>query len=50
MLGNEHPVMQHNIPEELSSLVSIVFVIVRKNMKNLSQDLYVDSTGAVFFQ
>jgi len=59
MLGNEHPVTEHNIPEETSLLVSIVFIIVlchhlciklRKNMKNLSQDIYVDINGAVFFQ
>jgi len=53
-LGNEHPVTEHNIPEETSFLLSIVFIIVlchhlciklRKNMKNLSQDIYIDITG-----
>ena len=59
MLGNEHPVTEHNIPEETSLLVSIVFIIVLcqllfiklwKNLKNLSQDIYVDITGAIFVQ
>jgi hypothetical protein len=58
MLGSEHPVMECNNQAELSSLVNVVFVIVfrqhlyielRKNMKNLNQDLYVDITGAIFF-
>lgn len=58
-LGNEHPVIEHNIPEETSLLVSIVFIIVlchhlciklRKNMKHVSQDIYVDITVAIFFQ
>lgn len=61
-LGNDHPVTEHNIPEETSSLMSIVFIVfiielfhhlctkLRKNMENLRQDMYVDITGAVFFQ
>jgi len=58
-LGSGHPVTENNIPEETSLLVSIVFIIVlchhlciklRENMKNLSQDIYVDINGAIFFQ